>query len=292
MEINGDLYKILEVDINATQDEIKKSYRNLALKYHPDKNPDDNTADEKFKAATNAYEILGDVTKRRSYDLRNSFNSTIETDQKNANQDDFIKRYQNFYKDVNVNQNSWRDIFEFTYNETKPKNTELNITISFSDAYFGCTREINVGYNKTVAVKIQPGIKTGMKLRLAGLGERGITKETCGDLIVTVKVLEDPNYFMDNRGLHVVQTIDAIDAILGCKQTVKVFDNEITYTVSPGTVNGKLLRIKDKGFPIYNSKNGECSDLLINVLIDIPQELNEECISLLEQVRNIRIKNG
>lgn len=259
-----DPYIVLGIDKNASDDDVKKAYRNLAMKWHPDKEGGD---EETFKEIAEAYETLSDPTKKRYYQQRNAFDF-----------DDSI------FEDI-IRGGGFTDMFNNRYGFTNGKGSDVkaNIMISLEEAYFGTSREIRIGL-KTVNVNIQEGIRNGMKLRLKGLGQRGQTEELNGDLILTVEVLENPNYFLDNAGLQVIQRINVFDAILGGKNTIKVFNRNINYQIPEGTQNGKILRIKEKGFPIYN-KPGEFSDLLINIIIEIPEKIDDVSKSELKIIK-------
>jgi curved DNA-binding protein len=247
-------YTVLGIDKNASDEDIKKAYRNLALKWHPDK---EGGNEERFKEIAEAYEILSDRNKRRNYDHSNTFHF-----------DDSI------FEDI-IRGGGFSDMFNNRYGFTNGKGSDVkaNIMISLEEAYFGTTREVRIGL-KTVSVNIQQGIKNGMKLRLKGLGQRGQTEDLNGDLILTVEVLEDPNFFLDNVGLHTVQKINVFDAMLGAKNNIKVFNRNITYQIPEGTQNGKVLRIKEKGFPVHN-RPGEFTDLLITIIIEIPEKIDD-----------------
>jgi curved DNA-binding protein len=257
-------YEVLGIQKNSSDDDIKKAYRNLAMKWHPDK---EGGNEETFKEIAEAYETLSDRNKRRSYDQQNSFHF-----------DDSI------FEDL-IRGSGFNDMFNnrYGFHNGKGSDVKANIMISLEEAYFGTTREIRIGL-KTVNVNIEAGIRNGMKLRLKGLGQRGQTEELNGDLILTVEVLEDPNFFIDNVGLHTIQKINAFDAILGLKNTIKVFNKNINYQIPESTQNGKTLRIKEKGFPIYN-KPGEFTDLLITIVVEIPENLNDEIKNSLKILR-------
>lgn len=272
-----DYYNILEINESASSDDIKKSYRKLALKYHPDKNPGDKKAEERFKEIAEAYDTLGDVSKRKRYDaLRNP---THEWDVNSI-----FEQFGGFTQGFNQD---FASMFNRRYNNdsfTKGRSINHELSITLEDAYHGCEREITIGYNKTIKVTINKGVRSGQKLRLKGLGQRGANEDLNGDLILTIKILDHPEFFMDNKGLHVIENIDAITAMIGGKRSVKIFDKEITYTIPPITQNGKILRIKGKGFPVYGNDNS-FSDVLINVFINIPEGLSEESLNLLKEIK-------
>jgi len=137
---------------------------------------------------------------------------------------------------------------------------------------------------KTIKVDIPPGIRSGQKLRLKGLGQRGQTEDLNGDLIMTIEVINDSNFFVDNQGLHTIKNITLYDAILGGKESIDCFDKTITFTIPPGTINGKVLRVKGKGFPVY--KQSTFSDLLISIIVDIPINLDEEDKKLIQKIKD------
>jgi len=268
-----DYYKILEIDESSTSDDIKKAYRSLALKYHPDKNPNDKEAESKFKEIADAYDTLGNKTKKKKYDsLRNPRVYHNVNDMFNG-----------FSQEAN-----YASMFNQAYgrgNNGKGKNTYTDISITMEDAYHGCEREIVIGYNKNVKLTIKKGVRNGMKLRLKGLGQRGVTEELNGDLIVNIKIIDHSKFFIDNKGLHVIEHIDAITAMIGGKGKLTIFDKDITYTIPQGTQNGKILRIKGNGFPVYEN-SGNYSDILVNVFIQIPKNLSDEDIQLLKKIKN------
>jgi curved DNA-binding protein len=138
---------------------------------------------------------------------------------------------------------------------------------------------------KTIKVDIPPGIKAGQKLRLKGLGQRGQTEELSGDLIMTIDIVHDRNFFIDNQGLHTIKNISLYDALLGGKDSLDCFDKTITFSIPPSTPNGKVLRVKGKGFPIYKQE-GKFTDLLISVIVDIPDNLDEEDKMLIQKIKN------
>ena len=167
---------------------------------------------------------------------------------------------------------------------SKGRNTQGVLRITLSDAYYGTSRDVGIGM-KTIKVDIPPGIKTGQKLRLKGLGQRGQTEELNGDLIMTIEVVNDNDFFIDNQGLHTIQNISLYDAILGGKGILNCFNKTITFTIPPGTSNGKVLRVKGKGFPIYKQE-GKFSDLLISIMVNIPTNLDLEDKAMIQKIKN------
>ena len=267
-----DPYKELGVDKAASPDVIKKAYRNLAKEYHPDKQKGN---EEKFKEVADAYDTLNNPQKK-AYDQRqnNPFgNASFGGDFSESMFEDLLKN-QNFAGAFNQ---------RYGYS-TQGRNTQGTLQISLSDAYYGVSRDVGIGM-KTIKVNIPAGIKSGQKLKLKGLGQRGQTEELSGDLIMTIEVMNDSNFFIDNQGLHTIKNIYLYDAILGGKGTLSCFNKTITFTIPPGTTNGKVLRVKGKGFPIYKQE-GKFTDLLISIIVDIPTDLDLEDKAMIQKIRN------
>lgn len=268
-----DPYKILNLEQNATDDDIRKSYRKLAKEHHPDKTGGDDT---KFKEISSAYELLKDSAKRNEWKQRVS-NSRFTS---NAFDDQF---FDEFLKNQDFS-NMFNNRYGWAQNG-KGQDIKSQIQITLDEAYFGTKREIRLGV-KSIAVTILPGITNGQKLRLKGLGQRGLTDDLNGDLILTVLILDHSEYMIDNRGLHKIHKVDSFDAILGGKSSIDIFDKKINFTIPEGTNNGTILRINGKGFPIYN-QNEKYGDLYINVIIELPKKLTEEELSLIRKVKTL-----
>ena len=268
-----DPYQLLGVEKNATADVIKKAYRSLAKEYHPDKSKGN---EEKFKAIADAYDTLGDPQKKANYDQRqnNPFSQF-------GGGGDFSE---SMFEDLLRNQN-FSGAFNQRYGHTaKGRNTTGILRISLADAYYGTNRDVRIGM-KTVKVDIGAGIKNGQKIRLKGLGQSGQTVELNGDLIMTIDVVGDNNFFIDNQGLHAIKNINMYDAILGGQDSIDCFDKTITFNIPAGTANGKVLRVKGKGFPIYKQKD-KYTDLLISIIVDIPTDLDNDDKALIQKIKN------
>ena len=270
-----DPYKSLGVNKNSTEGEIKKAYRKLAKEYHPDKSSGN---EERFKEIADAYETLSDPKKKSQYDYgsANPFNGGGMND---AFFEDFIK---------NAGGRGFGGFTGRSGFNTKGGNITTQLYVDLNDAYYGCVKEIRLGV-KTVNVDIKPGIKPGQRMRLKGLGQRGMTEDQNGDLILTILIKEDPNFYLDEKGLHTIKHVNLYDALLGGKGEVKLFDKTITYNIPKCVKNGTMLRIKGKGFPYYGNTNMH-GDLLINILVDLPKELTESQEDLIRKMKDI--ENG
>jgi curved DNA-binding protein len=263
-----DPYKILGIPQTATDDAIKKAYRTLAKEHHPDRTKGDDT---KFKEIAEAYEILSDPKKKAQWNTQSRFAGGGFDEQFF---EDFLKN-QGFSGMFN-NRYGWAD-------NGKGQDIKTQIQISLEDAYYGVNREMRIGM-KPISVTIPRGIRNGQRLRLKGLGQRGLTEELHGDLILTVVVGDHSDYMIDNRGLHKIHRVDVFDAMLGGKGIIDIFDKKISFTIPPNTQNGTLLRIQGKGFPLYN-QNDACGDLYINILVELPKSLTDSERELLSQIK-------
>lgn len=271
----ADPYKILGVPKSSSSEEIKKAYRKLAKEYHPDK---EGGNEEKFKAAADAYDTLGNSEKRQAYDQRanNPFNGGGFDE---SFFDEFIRNGGSPFQGGGFNSRG------HGFN-TRGTNIDAKVYIPLKDAYYGCLREIRLGA-KTINVNIKPGVKPGQRMRLKGLGQRGMTEAQNGDLILTVLIQDDPNFYLDKKGLHAIKHVNLYDALLGGKDKIEVFDKTITYTIPKCVRNGTMLRIQGKGFPSYNRPDIH-GDFFINILVDLPKELSEEQEKLIQKMKDLQ----
>ena len=303
-----DYYKILGVEKSASQDEIKKAYRKLAMKYHPDRNQDNKKAEEKFKQITEANEVLSDPEKRKKYDTLGS--NWKQHQSQGQGFDDFYSNYgrggggaQYSYSgnidDLFGNISGFSDFFESFFGRSgspgtqqsrrsrKGQDFEATLYIPLVEAYNGSTKEISIG-GKRVRVKISPGTKDGKKLRLKGLGNEGMNGGEKGDLYLTLKIEKDPYFELDGNNLYYDFYVDLYTAVLGGKkQVITLGGKTINITIPEGTDSGKVLRLKGLGFPtLENSKTN--GDLLVRIKVELPQNLTNDEKELFNKLASIR----
>lgn len=254
-------YDVLGVSKNASQDDIKKAYRSLSKKYHPDRNGGD---DSKFKEINEAYDTLGDEAKRREYDNPNPFGGF------GSNGGGF----------------SW---WGNMYNNARPmpQNMETHIEISLTEAYYGCKKNIRVG-SKTINADIPKGVTTGKTIVYAGQGGKGYDpltgQEKYGDLYIKISVRSTDKIYLNNDGtLEMVVAIDWIDAILGCDMELDVFDKTVNIRVPKYTQNGGYVLSAGKGFPKY--KSNDYTNLKVNFIVKMPKSLIQSQMDMLESIR-------
>ncbi|MBI5324975.1 MAG: DnaJ domain-containing protein [Ignavibacteriae bacterium] len=304
-----DYYKILGVNKNASIDEIKKAFRSLAVKYHPDRNKGKD-AENKFKEISEAYEVLSDPEKRKKYDnLGSSWNSFRRT---GGNTQDFdwsewfssrpdsgrrkSKGFGNFgdmFESGNVSD-FFKNIFGegFSQNtgfrQTPKKGTDtiIDIDITLAEAFSGTQRILEIDEQK-IDLKIKPGVSDGQILKITGKGSTGKHGGITGDLIIKIHI--KPHNKVERKGddLYIEVPVDLYKAILGGTSKLKTFGATINLKLPAGTQNGALLKLKNQGMPKYNNP-AERGDLYAKILINIPTNLSPEEKELFEKLKSIR----
>lgn len=283
-----DYYKILEVNKNATADEIKKSYRRLAMTYHPDRNPGDHSAEEKFKEINEAYDVLSDAEKRKKFD--------VMLDGK-ENSDDFYTR--SSQKNTHSSDESWfsraskggySEFFNSFFRNSslfKGDNFTGKISISLEEAYHGSTRILNVLGNE-LRIKIKPGIQDDTLLKIPEKGYPGVAGGRNGDLYVRVGV-DNKNPLFIRRGDELFSEVfvDIYTVMLGGYIMISTFSGNIKIAVPQGVEYGKQLRIKGKGMPVYNTP-GQFGDLFVKIKYSLPKNITDQERKMIEQLRELR----
>jgi curved DNA-binding protein len=297
-----DYYKVLGVDKNASQDEIKKAYRKLAVKYHPDKNPGDKKAEEKFKEISEANEVLSDPEKRKKYDtLGANWKQYEHAGFEGAGQGFGGQRGGQTYYEYNGNAEDlfggggFSDFFNSFFGgggsqrgsysgfqDMPGRNIEGEATITLQEAYSGTERIIDLGTEK-LKVKIKPGAYDGLVLKSKGKGMKGRSGKA-GDLYITVHVQPNSVFKRTGDDLHVEVPADVFTLMLGGKVPVLTLSGEVSITVPEGTQNGKKFRLKGKGMPNYNGKGS--GDLYVKIESKLPESLTAEQKELIKKLQD------
>ncbi len=306
--IYKDYYKELGVAKTATAAEIKKAYRTLANKYHPDKTKGDKAAEEKFKDINEANEVLSDPVKRKKYDQfgadwkhyeeagaqpggfdwsKYSAGGGGQTYRTTMNESDFMSA-----------DESAGDLFEMLFGQrsgqhrgrrsvvTKGEDLETETTLSLEEAYHGTMRLIHLN-DQTIKVTIKPGVADQQTLRIPGKGGRGSGGGPNGDLYLNVRIAPHPEFLRKGNDLHCSLPVELYTAVLGGKTRIKTLKGQVTVTILKGTPNGKELRLQGLGMPVYGKKN-EFGNLLVKVDILLPEQLSEEEIELFRKLASLR----
>jgi curved DNA-binding protein len=287
-----DYYKILEIDKKATPEEIKKAYRTLAKKNHPDKNLGDKKAEERFKLVNEANEVLSNPEKRKQYDeLGENWqqNSQAYDQQRNPNQ----QYYQGSSGFGGGNQEDFSDFFEQFFAQQnrnsrgqQPKNGgdyETEMEISLEEAFAGTSRVIQLE-NEKLRVTTKPGAYTDQQLRIKSKGAKGSNDANRGDLFVRIRVKENPKLIRKGDDLYQTVNLNLYDAILGNDIIVETLSGKLKIKITSGTQNGKTIRLKGKGMPIYE-KPSFFGDLYILIQVQIPESLTEKQKTLFEELK-------
>jgi curved DNA-binding protein len=288
-----DYYKILGVKPDASADEIKRAYRRLALKYHPDRNPGDKKAEEKFKDIAEAYDVLSDPEKRKKYDMIynggkgpsfgnfTGFNGTTYTTQDfdlgdvfgNMGFGSFSDFFQTFFGNMGKSRRTRRQQY---YGPTKGEDIHAKIQITLSEAYTG-TERIVVVNGKKLRIKLKPGVRHDQLLKIRGQGHPSpVPGGEPGDLYIRVEILPHPNFVRNGDNLHTTAKVNAFIAMLGGSITIRTLKGtEVKIKIPEGTQNGQTLRLKGLGMPVYEHPN-KFGDLFVKIEISIPQNLNKK----------------
>ncbi len=295
-----DYYKVLGVDKKASQEDIKKVYRKLAVKYHPDKNPGDKISEEKFKEINEAYDVLGDAEKRKKYDdlgdnwqqygqggFPGGFNNQQYARQGRGRQQ----------KGSQFDEGQFSDFFESFFGHSdqgfgntrkrgstqrKGEDYQAETTITLDEAFQGTSRQVNLATQK-LNLKLKPGIADGQVLRMKEKGGPGLNGGPNGDLFITINVQKHELYERKGDDIYFDQPLDAFTAILGGKLTVQALDKALKINIPPGTDSEKVFRLKDMGMPIYGDATRR-GDAYVRVIITVPKNLSEEDKEILSSV--------
>lgn len=299
-----DYYDILGVSRSASADEIKKAYRKLSRKYHPDMAPDDKTADQKFKEVQEAYEVLRDENKRKQYD---QFGHAFQHAGPGGGGGGGYYQsggaggpvdFEDLFGGGGIDLG---DLFGGAFRggkraQPRPQKGEsqrLQIEIPFHLAAVGGQHEISVqkaGKTERLTIKIPAGVDNGSVIRLGGQGNPGVHGGPAGDLLITIKVGNHPYFKRDGGNLLLEVPITLTEAALGAKVDVPTLtEGEVTVTIPPGTSSGAKLRLRGKG--ITPQKATQPGDQICAIKIFAPKDLSDQEKELFKQIQQLKHDN-
>jgi curved DNA-binding protein len=305
--IYKDYYKDLGVEKTATPAEIKKAFRKLAVKYHPDKNSGDKSAEERFKGISEANEVLSDPAKRKKYDQFGAEWKQYEAAGAKAGGFDWSKyasgggqshRTADNEADPMFTDEGVNDLFEMLFGQpsgqrrgrrsvvVKGEDLATGTTLTLEEAYHGTARLIELN-GQTIRVTIKPGVADQQMLRIAGKGGAGLGGGPNGDLFLTVRIAPHPGFRRKGNDLHCDLSVGLYTAVLGGKTQITTLKGNVTVNIPKGTQNGKELRLRGLGMPAYGKKN-EFGNLLVEVDIKLPEHLSEEEMELFRKLGALR----
>jgi curved DNA-binding protein len=293
-----DYYKILGLSKNATEAEIKKAYRKLARKHHPDLNPNDKDAEKKFKAVNEANEVLSHKENRKKYD-------EYGKDWKHADQFEQQKRQQQSQSQQrgyrgqagqDFSGGDFSDFFESMFGGRASGNRErgagfrgqdfnAELQLNLKDVYETEKRVLTVN-GKNIRLTIPAGVENGQIIKIKGKGGDGMNGGPNGDLLIQFTINNNTNFKRDGANLYSTQTIDLYTALLGGDVTINTFNGKVKLNVKPETQNGTKVKLKGKGFPIYK-KEGQFGDLYITYLVKMPTNLSSKEKELFNELKTI-----
>lgn len=300
-----DYYKILGISKSASAAEIKKAYRKLARKYHPDVNPDNKEAEHKFKEINEANEVLSDPAKRKKYDTYGMDWAKVSDQQHEAWNKQGGFRQQRQYQssgaedfDMGGFSDFFRSMFGGGFSDSgfrqqysrsmKGQDYKAEMHLPLRTAYTDSKHTLTVN-GKNIRITIPAGIKDGQVIKLKGKGGPGSQGGKAGDLFITILIDPDPVFQRKGNDLYMNHVIDLYTALLGGHTVINTLGGNMKVKIKPETQNGTTLRLKAKGFPVYRKK-GHFGDLYVRINIKIPTNLSTREKELIKELSKIRSK--
>lgn len=295
-----DYYKILGVERKASADEIRKVYRKLAMQYHPDKNPGDKKAEDKFKEINEAYQVLSDEQKRARYDQLGSAYSNFRTGGGRPGDfqwDDWFQQQQQGggqrgytnSEDPFAGAGGFSEFFRSIFgdavrtsarNQAAQQGYQQEVDISFQEAFDGTARQLQTNGRK-LQVRIPAGVKTGSKVRVAGAGPEGL------DLYLIVNVTDEDKFERNGQDLYTTSTLSVFTLILGGETDVETPTGKVKLSIPPGTQTDQVFRLAGRGMPHLKNPNTK-GDLFVKLKVQVPKYLSTKQRELLEEVARIK----
>ena len=302
-----DYYKILGVSRSAAEDDIKKAYRKLARKYHPDLNPNDKEANKQFQQINEANAVLSDPEKRKKYDDYGEHWQNAEQFEKAKQSRGGQRAYQGAdnpfgssssrtYTSDDFGGGNFSDFFESMFGSAggrrgrsqvkyKGQDYQTELKINLPDAYHTHKQTLTVN-GKNLRITIPGGIADGQVIKLSGQGGPGENGGLSGDLYITFNITEHPVFKRLNDDIYVIKEIDLYTAVLGGEVTVDTLNGKVKLKVAAGTQNETKVRLKNKGFPVYK-KEGHFGNLFVTYTIKTPTHLTDKQRELFKELQNL-----
>ncbi len=294
-----DYYKILGVDRNASQDDIKKAYKKLARKHHPDLNPNDADAKRRFQEINEANEVLGDPEKRKKYDQYGEH--WQHADQFEEQQKQYRQQYGGMggggsywssSSGFSGDEGEFSDFFESLFGSRRGRSTgfrgqdfNAELQLSLRDAAQTHKQILTVN-GKKIRITIPAGVEDGQTIKLNGQGGPGVNGGPAGDLYITFVIPADAVFKRLGNDLYIDVPLNLYTAILGGEQVIDTLDGKVKLKVKPETQSGSKVRLKGKGFPVYKQE-GLYGDLIVTWNVEIPTHLTEKQKELFRELQRI-----
>ena len=295
-----DYYEVLGVDKNASEKAIKKAYRKLARKYHPDLNPDDKGAQLKFQQVNEAHEVLSDPDKRKKYDKYGKDWQHAEAYEQAGQQrrQQGQRAYRSGSGFEGFSEEGFSDFFESMFGRQaggqgryrrtafRGQDYEARLQLRLSEVYKTHKRTLTVN-GQNIRITIPAGVENGQTIKIKGYGGPGVNGGPNGDLYITFQIDNDTGFRRDGQHLYRTIDLDLYTAVLGGEITVDTMDGKVKLNVPPETQNGTKVKLKGKGFPVYKKK-GQYGDLFLTYELNIPTQLSEKEKALFKELAQAR----
>ncbi|MGB5942100.1 MAG: J domain-containing protein [Leeuwenhoekiella sp.] len=296
-----DYYKVLGLDKTASEADIKKAYRKLARKFHPDVNPGDASAEEKFKQVNEANEVLSNPENRKKYDKYGENWKQAEAYEQAEKQqrayssggggraqysggfgeEDFSDFFSSMFGGGGNFNGSQRENIRF-----RGQDFNATLQLDLKDVYLTHKRTLTVN-GKNIRLTIPAGVENGQVIKIKGYGGEGISRGPNGDLLLEFSITNSTAFKRDGANLYSTVSVDLYTAVLGGELLVDTFDGQVKLKLKPGTENGTQVKLKGKGFPKYK-KEGQFGDLIITYEIAIPKNLSDKEKELFQELKKLR----
>ena len=275
-----DYYKTLEIPKSATAADIKKAYRRLARKYHPDLKPNDKEAEKRFKELNQANEVLSNPENRKKYDKygkdwkhatefeQSGYNPNEQQNSARKGQSDFSGDFSDFFESMYGNQGGGRQRTA----QFSGQDLNASLQLSLKDVYTTQKQTLTVN-NKKIRITIPAGVENGQVIKISGHGANGTNGAANGDLFITFSIIDSSGFKRQGSNLYADTEVDLYTALLGGEILVNTFDGKEKLKIPEGTTTGTKVKLKGKGFPVYK-KEGQFGDLFITYIIKLPGNLS------------------
>jgi curved DNA-binding protein len=297
-----DYYKILELDKSASESDIKKAYRRLARKLHPDLNPNDESAKRKFQQVNEAHEVLSDPEKRKQYDKYGKDWKHAEQFEKAGQERRQSQNYgqQEYASGAGFDESDYSEFFESVFGRgaggrrggsTKFRGQDFRaeLKLDLKDVFHSHQQTLTVN-GKNIRLTIPAGVENGQTIKISGHGGEGVNGGPKGDLYITFSIANHTKFKREGSNLYTDVDLDLYTAVSGGEVTIDTFDGKVKLAIKPGTQTDSKVKLKGKGFPVYK-KEGEFGDLFVTWKIKIPTDLSEKEKELFNELAKLR-KHG
>lgn len=293
-----DYYGILGISKDASEQDIKKAYRKLARKYHPDLNPNDKEAEKKFKAVNEANEVLSHPENRKKYDEYGEHWKHAD-EIKNSERAQHQQRQTQYQTSGDFSGSDFSDFFESMFGHRasgaqsrnlkfRGQDYNAELQLDLTDVYKSHKRTLTVN-NKNIRLTIPAGVENGQVIKISGYGGPGVNGGPHGDLFIHFSITNNTKFKREGDNLYLTADLDLYTALLGGELLVDTFDGKAKLTIKPETQNGTKVKLKNKGFPKYKSE-GVFGDLYITFSIKTPKNLTAKEKELLKELQKLRHK--